>query len=233
MTNQLTPTAKAVSLVTMSGNDPVTTSVAIANYLERDHHSVILLVRKHEQSLSFFKRVEFEILPFATCGGTQSREVAILNEQQATLLISFMSNTPKVVDFKIKLVKAFYDMRMKLEQERKQKVVTNNNEAFDLVMQNADENYRNTVIKGVHDYINSKENLAHSTITMESAYRNINSLYDKVESMKRCMSQFATLVSETDALKVKLFDEIDSALQRHYTNMRLLPGVKEKYEEFK
>lgn len=233
MNNQLTPTANAVSLVTMSGNDPVTTSVAIANYLERDHHSVILLVRKHEQALSFFKRVEFEILPFATCGGTQSREVAVLNEQQATLLISFMSNTPKVVDFKIRLVKAFYDMRMKLEQERKQKVVTNNNEAFDLVMQNADENYRNDVVKGVHDYINSKENLAHSTITMESAYRNINSLYEKMESMKRCMNQFATLVSETDALKVKLFDEIDSALQRHYTNMRLLPGVKEKYEEFK
>lgn len=233
MTNQLTPTAKAVSLVTMNGNVPVTTSVAIAQVLSRPHHGVIQLVHSHERELCVFERVAFEMQPFATCGGTQSREVAILNEQQATLLISFMSNTPKVVDFKIKLVKAFYDMRMKLEQERKQKVVTNNNEAYDMVMQNADENYRNKVIKGVHDYINSKENLAHSTITMESAYRNINSLYEKMESMKRCMSQFATLVSETDALKVKLFDEIDSTLQRHYTNMRLLPGVKEKYEEFK
>ena len=55
--------------------------------------------------------------PFDTAGGTQNREIAFLNEQQTTLLITFMTNTPKVVKFKIALVKAFYEMRQALAQQ--------------------------------------------------------------------------------------------------------------------
>ena len=54
---------------------------------------------------------------FDTAGGVQSREIAFLNEQQTTLLITFMTNTPKGVKFKIALVKAFYEMRQMLAQQ--------------------------------------------------------------------------------------------------------------------
>ena len=126
MTNLSTATevASPLAIVTINNGEAVTTSLVLAQLLERPHHSVILLVRKHEQALETFSQqgVEFQIQPFTTAGGTQTREVAILNEQQATLLISFMSNSPKVVDFKIKLVKAFYEMRMKLEAEKIKKL---------------------------------------------------------------------------------------------------------------
>ena len=219
MTNQLTPTAKAVSLVTMNGDDPVTTSVAIANYLERDHHSVILLVRKHEQSLSFFKRVEFEILPFATCGGTQSREVAILNEQQATLLISFMSNTPKVVDFKIKLVKAFYDMRMKLEQDRKMIALpkmTEEGDVVDFIAEHCPDVYeslnRRMTVR-TQRRCKDFEHVAHSMYVLKKAYEDIDGMYRQMEQMEKCLKQAREAMIQLNALKSSAFDMVDIARQ--------------------
>ena len=107
------------SLVFLSKNNlPLTTSLIIAESLERTHESVIKLVRNHEDDLNAVGgRVGFQIQPFDTAGGTQNREIAFLNEQQTTLLITFMTNTPKVVKFKIALVKAFYEMRQALAQQ--------------------------------------------------------------------------------------------------------------------
>jgi anti-repressor protein len=50
------------------------------------------------------------VQPFQTAGGVQQRDVAILNEQQATLLVTFMRNIGVVKDFKVRLVKAFYEL---------------------------------------------------------------------------------------------------------------------------
>lgn len=235
MNNQLTPTANAVSLVTMSGNDPVTTSVAIANYLERDHHSVILLVRKHEQALSFFKRVEFEILPFATCGGTQSREVAVLNEQQATLLISFMSNTPKVVDFKIRLVKAFYEMRQKLEQAKNDRMkITTYPEAFSMLREHAEENWWKDFTRGMEKTTEHDHQLCNAAELVRRAYYDMNRLYDHLGEIEETTNKLKNLIVESDKLKVRLFDEIDNALHGlNYVNsirdeMAIKAGRKDK-----
>lgn len=93
-------------------------SLAIADGVELEHASVLKLVRTHEASLAAFGRVGFQIRPFATAGGTQNRQVALLNEHQATLLGTFMKNSAKVVAFKVALVKAFYEMREALEKRR-------------------------------------------------------------------------------------------------------------------
>nr|WP_183020537.1 hypothetical protein [Delftia sp. UME58] len=44
-------------------------------------------------------------------------EIALLNEQQATLLISLMKNTGIVVDCKVRVVEEFYRMRTALSQQ--------------------------------------------------------------------------------------------------------------------
>lgn len=107
------------SLVFLSKNGfPLTTSLIIAEALERKHHSIIQLIHNHEDDLNAVAgRVAFQMQSFDTAGGVQSREIAFLNEQQTTLLITFMTNTPKVVKFKIALVKAFYEMRQMLAQQ--------------------------------------------------------------------------------------------------------------------
>lgn len=217
MTNQLTPTAKAVSLVTMNGNVPVTTSVAIAQVLSRPHHGVIQLVHSHERELCVFERVAFEMQPFATCGGTQSREVAILNEQQATLLISFMSNTPKVVDFKIKLVKAFYDMRMKLEQDRKALPVFQSTEDIaEFICDNCPElkaKMRQEVALRRNKDFKDFEHVAHSMYVLKLAYKHIDEMYARIDDMNKCLRAAQTAMATLNAVKGQIFDMVDIAHQ--------------------
>ncbi|MFO7753182.1 MAG: Rha family transcriptional regulator, partial [Desulfobacteraceae bacterium] len=60
------------------------------------HHAVIQLVRNYKEDLEDFGRVAFEMRPFHTEGGIQKREVALLNEHQATLLLTYMKNTESI-----------------------------------------------------------------------------------------------------------------------------------------
>lgn len=101
------------------GNDgqAVTTSLAIAEGTENKHASVLQLIRQNANDLNDFGRVTFEMRPFETAGGTQKREVAILNEQQSTLLLTYMRNNEVVKGFKKHLVKSFFDIREKLRNQ--------------------------------------------------------------------------------------------------------------------
>ena len=98
-------------------NIPLTSTDLIAEALNYKHENAIKLTRKYLSDLEQFGRVRFEIQPFETNGGNQPREIAILNEPQATLLVCFMQNNPKVRKFKVELVKAFYEMKQKLSQQ--------------------------------------------------------------------------------------------------------------------
>lgn len=91
---------------------PVTTSIAIAEGTKTDHASVIKLVRAYQADLEEFGMVGFEIQP-KTPGvrGGSDTEYAVMNEQQATLLITYMRNSDIVRSFKKRLVKDFWDMR--------------------------------------------------------------------------------------------------------------------------
>lgn len=91
-----------------------TSTAVIALGLGQKHRAVIQLVRRYQHSLEELGRMQFEVAPFTTRGGTQSREIAMLNEHQATLLIALMRNTEKVIEFKIALVKEFFRMRDEL-----------------------------------------------------------------------------------------------------------------------
>lgn len=94
-------------LVHIEASEPLTTSLHIAEWTGVKHKNVLELARKYTSQLSVFGRVAFETRPFETAGGTQERDIVLLNEGQATLLITFMRNTEKVIDFKVALVKAF------------------------------------------------------------------------------------------------------------------------------
>ncbi|MCC7006815.1 MAG: phage regulatory protein/antirepressor Ant [Ottowia sp.] len=95
-------------LVSLIDGEAVTSSLAIAEGTGNDHASVMRLIRKHVVDFDDFGRVRFEIRPFETAGGAQQREIALLNEHHATLLITFMRNVGVVKEFKKKLVKAFW-----------------------------------------------------------------------------------------------------------------------------
>ena len=104
------------SIVTLSGNLPVVSSTAIAEGVGREHKSVIQLVRQNLSDFEEFGGVAFEMRPFETAGGTQNREIALLNEQQATLLMTYMRNNEVVRAFKKRLVRAFYEMAKRVRE---------------------------------------------------------------------------------------------------------------------
>lgn len=88
-----------------------TTSMRVANGTQNEHASVLRLIRDNLGDFEEFGRVGFEIAPFETAGGTQRREVAVLNEDHATLLLTFMRNNDIVKDFKKRLVREFSTLR--------------------------------------------------------------------------------------------------------------------------
>lgn len=104
------------SLVTLHQGEPVTSSDVIAEQTKVQHKNVLALVRQYEDDLEEFGRVAFKKAPFGTSGGTQERTFALLNEQQATLLLTCMRNNEVVLAFKKALVKAFFELRATVRQ---------------------------------------------------------------------------------------------------------------------
>lgn len=97
---------------------PVIDTVTIAEGVNVEHKAVIQLVRKYESDFNAFGRVTFEMRPFETNGGTQKREVALLNEDQATLLFTYLKNTEIARSLKIRVVKAFRNCRDELAKAK-------------------------------------------------------------------------------------------------------------------
>lgn len=95
-----------------------TTSEAIAAGVGVQHKNVLDLTRRYQEQLMRLGRLAFETRKGAALpqgGFAKSTEVAFLDEQQATFLISLMRNTPVVVDFKIRLVEEFFRMKAALQ----------------------------------------------------------------------------------------------------------------------
>lgn len=109
-------------LVLLHHNEPMTTSLAIADGTENTHESVIKLVRKYVEDLQEFGTFGFEIQK----SGGRPTEIAYLNEPQETLLITYLRNSEIVRRFKIALVKAFYEMRDRLRGAPQPQFLTSN-----------------------------------------------------------------------------------------------------------
>lgn len=95
-------------LVKITVGEPRVSTLDIAKYSENTHAKVLQLVGTHAESLTTFGQLDFE-----SRAGYNNAVVrhAMLNEPQATLLITFMRNTKKVIEFKRELVKQFYEMK--------------------------------------------------------------------------------------------------------------------------
>ena len=95
-------------LVTLKGNDVFTDSLIISRGTGNKHHAIQQLISKYELDFSEFGKVAFEMRPLES---GQSTKVYLLNEEQATLLLTYMKNTEKIRIFKKNLVSEFYKMR--------------------------------------------------------------------------------------------------------------------------
>lgn len=125
------------SIVTLNDTGcPVTTSLAIAEGVGNPHSSVIKLIRQNTSDLEEFGLLDFK----SESTGGRPTEYAVLNEQQSTLLLTYMRNNDVVREFKKRLVKAFFE----LAQQRQAPSVENLSrlEILQLAMQSEEERLR-------------------------------------------------------------------------------------------
>ncbi|WKZ94095.1 Rha family transcriptional regulator [Chimaeribacter arupi] len=104
-----------MQLVEIKKLDLVTNTAAIAEGVGRDHDTIIKLVDRNKTDLEEFGEVGFEI----RAGYNNAKvRVALLNEQQTTLLITYMRNNDMVRAFKKRLVAEFFKMRSTLAAQK-------------------------------------------------------------------------------------------------------------------
>lgn len=92
----------------------IVSSLTIAEGAGVEHRAVLQLVTKYGDDLEQFGPSAFEMRS-QDRGGHPVR-TALLNEQQSTLVMTYMKNTDQVRQFKLALVKSFFDMARQLQQ---------------------------------------------------------------------------------------------------------------------
>ena len=92
--------------------EPFTTSDVIAECADLNYRSVQRMIEKHQATIELYGKVRFQITPSGKTN--QPKRVYHLNEQQATVLMTLLGNTPSVVAFKTELVRQFFAMRKEL-----------------------------------------------------------------------------------------------------------------------
>lgn len=104
--------------------EPYTKADIIAAYAQVQRKTVNDLIRKHEKDLEEFGVLRFEIaLPPPGSKGGRPEKIYHLNEQQATLLITYLKNTEPVRRFKKALVREFFNVRQELARRDAQRAV--------------------------------------------------------------------------------------------------------------
>lgn len=91
--------------------EPFTTSKVIADMTGIGHRHIKRQIKQREVELLKFGLL---VACATESSGGRPEEIIRLNEQQVTLLITFLKNTNVVVAFKVELVRQFYAMREEL-----------------------------------------------------------------------------------------------------------------------
>lgn len=97
------------NIVLVEGSRVFTTSLVIAEGVDLQHSAVMRMIRKYEKDLNEVGTSGFKIQKFKTKG--RDGELAELDEQQTTFLITLMRNSKIVIEFKKKLTKEFFRQR--------------------------------------------------------------------------------------------------------------------------
>lgn len=107
-------------LITLHNNVPTVSHRVIAERTENQDLSVKRLIDNHKEDFEEFGLIRFEIEK----GNGRPKEDYLLNEQQSTLLLTYLKNTLAVRAFKVALVKEFYKLREELYHKKNDIVIT-------------------------------------------------------------------------------------------------------------
>ena len=115
------PNIEPVAIALQTGRDetPRVDSRELAQRLGVKHKNTIELLDKYKAEFLGLGHLPFKTeVGYRAQGGGKAERFALLNEDQAYLLLSLSRNTPRVVALKVKLVQAFSAARKAAEQRK-------------------------------------------------------------------------------------------------------------------
>lgn len=105
-------------LVTIKGNNAFTNSLIISSNADVQHHSITRIIRRSIKDFEYFGQLRFMDMVSINSNRGRPLKVYDLNEQQATLLLTYLENNIAVRRFKRDLVEQFYKMKNLLMQRQ-------------------------------------------------------------------------------------------------------------------
>jgi len=107
------------NIITLMGNEARVSHRVIALNVERKEISIRKVIDKYVNDFKEFGQLSFKMTPtINSVKAVNNEKTYFLNEQQATLLFTYLRNNEIVRAFKIQLVKAFYKMKEELYQKQ-------------------------------------------------------------------------------------------------------------------
>lgn len=106
-------------LVYLKKDDAFTDSLVIAEGTGNQHKSIVAIIKKYRKDFEECGRLDFSDFKSTKSKGRPTR-IYHLNEEQATLLITYLDNNEVVRSFKKRLVHQFYEMRKFIAERQTQ-----------------------------------------------------------------------------------------------------------------
>ena len=204
-------------LVEVRKNEVFTNSKIIAEGTNNQHHDVRELIKKYKSDIEEFGTLS--ILNEESTGG-RPMEVFLLNEEQATFVITLLRNSKVVVKFKKELVRQFYAMRRFLIE--KQSKIWN-----DTRLASKENRLKETdVIKLLVEYAEDQGS-THS----DKLYMTYTKLANSIVGGKRddmTVSELNTLTFVESIIKQTI--EIDMSMGMHYKD--IYKDCKQRIKQF-
>ena len=107
-------------LLQITHGQATVSTLTIAEYADKNNKYLVRLINDNKSDFEEFGQLGFETQAIKN-SKNKVNEVRYynLNEQQYSLLMTYLRNNPKVKEFKKNMVKAFYAMRNKIEHDGK------------------------------------------------------------------------------------------------------------------
>ncbi|ECH3987598.1 phage regulatory protein [Campylobacter jejuni] len=199
----------------------VTDQNKISTISKVDINSIQRLIRNYKQDLECFGELGFELQKIAKT----NKKIYFLNEQQATLLLTYMKNSETVRSAKKILVSAFYQMKEKLknlEQEQMQKLAFHQSLGYKSQLEQQKTNFNNEIKALKYDLIQTKEELDACKGALEVLKRRKD--FNNEENLRLLQEELAKY-------GLVIFNELDFALWSENLTKNIIGETKRKLDD--
>ncbi|ECP9345485.1 TPA: phage regulatory protein [Campylobacter jejuni] len=199
----------------------VTDQNKISTISKVDINSIQRLIRNYKQDLECFGKLGFELQKIAKT----NKKIYYLNEQQATLLLTYMKNSETVRSAKKILVSAFYQMKEKLkniEQEQMQKLAFHQSLGYKSQLEQQKTNFNNEIKALKYDLIQTKEELDACKGALEVLKRRKD--FNNEENLRLLQEELAKY-------GLVIFNELDFALWSENLTKNIIGETKRKLDD--